>query len=227
MSGRLGNEGVVPRDSKYANLSYFDVAATLLIAFSTRNPVVEFRNTYGWFSGDFQICGTSKFVDNRPNPYVASKPFTKETKEYQVLSETKSFSENFNAISKANPGTVASTNMFAVIDYFVQLVKDGKFTVESLPNALLYITDLEHNTGKSPMEAYLHAANIGWYPLQIFWGLKRNSMDTFKNVPNSLWTNGFSESVLSGILRGIRSGSVNPEDELWSIYDDPRLSLIV
>ena len=226
MSSSLGSSGVVPSSSEFARLTFFDVAATILIAFSTRNPVVSFRNTYGWFSNNFKICGDSHFIDNRPNQYVAKEAFTRQTKQYQVLSEEKTFTENLASIRKANPGDVASTNMFAVIEYFVDLVKTNKFTVEDLPNVLLYITDLEYNKGKSPMEAYLLASSIGWNPLQIFWGLKTNNMDNFKNIPNTLWVCGFSESVLSQILRGIKGGSVNPEDELWSIFDDQRLSLV-
>ena len=126
-------------------------------------------------------------------------------------------------------GTVAATNMFASIEYFVKLVQNGSINAEDLPVSLLYITDNENNSGKSPKEALELAYSIGWYPLLIFWGIKvlPDALITqCKNLDNILFIGGFSESVLSQILRGIKHGTVNPEDELWSIFDDKRYSII-
>ncbi len=211
------------------SLKFIDVAFTLAIAFSTRNPVKEFRNTFGWFSSKFNIVGNSKFIDDRPNPYVSKSEFTRKVSTYPVLSETKTFTENFNSIAKSNPGEVSSTNMFSSIEYFVDLVKSGKFHSEDLPNALLYITDNENNTGKSPKEAVALANSIGWQPLLIFWGLQAlpgRMKEDLKNVKNVLLVGGFNESCLSQVLRGIKSGSVDPEDELWAIFEDKRYSVL-
>jgi hypothetical protein len=216
-------------DSKYSHISNWQVAASLAIAFSTRNPVQEFRNTFGWFSSDFKIIGKSKYVNDAPNDYVSSSSYTKKVNEYNILSEKNTFTENFNKLTKSNPGIIGSTNMFASIQHFVKLVKDGKVHSEDLPNALLYITDMENNTGKSPKEAVELAYSIGWKPLMIFWGIQRLP-ETFareiKGIPNILLVSGFSEGVLSQILRGIKKGSVNPEDELFSIFEDKRYSVI-
>ncbi len=206
------------------------IAYAMAIAFSTRNPVEEFRNTYGWFSSHFTICGRSKFVDESPNPYVNRKAFTKKVGDYQVLSETKTFTDNLRALASADPGEVSSTNMFSSIEYFVNLVKNKGFHVEDLPKALLYITDNENNTGKSPKEAISLANSIGWHPLLIFWGLTIMSEHSVKNqlkgVQNTLFVGGFNEGALSQILRGIKNGSINPETELWSIYNDVRYSIL-
>ena len=104
-----------------------------------------------------------------------------------------------------------------------------KKAVEELPVALLYLTDNEYNTGLGPMEAHKLATSIGWHPLQIFWGISRMSSRAeagLSKVPNSLFVGGFNESALSQILRGIKTGSINPETELWSIYNDPRYSVL-
>lgn len=214
---------------KNIRFSYFDVVCAMCVAFSTRNPVEEFRNTYGWFSREFIIAGRSKFVDERPNQYLSKAYYTKRVPDYAVLSPTKTFTENFKALKQANPGIVENTNMFASIEYFVELVKSGKCHVEDLPNALLYLTDNENNTGLSPKEAIRLANSIGWHPLLVFWGIKnlpQGFAEQIKNVPNVLVTSGFTESALSQILRGIKSGSINPETELWSVYEDKRYSVL-
>lgn len=218
-----------PIDPKYKHIKRFDLAAAMLIAFSTRNPVDSFRNTFGWFSSDFRIVGKSKYVNDSPNKFVDRSAYTKKVNEYNVLSEEATFTDNLRAMLKANPGEVASTNMFVSVEYFVNLVKSGKIHVEDLPDALLYITDNERNTGKSPKMAMELAYSIGWYPLFIFWGictLPDNMKAEVKNMENFLLIGGFNEGVLSQILRGIKSGSVNPEDELWAIFDDKRYSIL-
>lgn len=216
-------------DYKGTRISNRAIAYSMLIAFSTRNPVEAFRNTYGWFSSNFSICGTSKFVDDRPNPYVNRSSYRKPVKEHQTISPGKTFTENYEAIRSSDPGEVASTNMFASVEHFVALVKDGKFHLEDLPTALLYITDMENNTGKSPKEAIILANSIGWNPLLIFWAIQDASSSTknqFKDVKNALFVSGFNEGVLSQILRGIKTGAVDPQLELWSIFEDARYSVL-
>ena len=216
-------------DNKYKNIRYFDIAAALCTTFSTRNPVQAFRNTFGWFSSQFKIVGKSKFINESPNPYVDSDEFTTKVNKYNVLSETNTFTQNYEALVKSNPGHVSSTNMFASVEHFVNLVKNKGLHVEDLPQALLYITDNENNSGRSPKQAMELAYSIGWHPLLIFWGIEvlpQGFKNDIKGLPNILLVGGFSESVLSQILRGIKTGSVNPEDELWSIYDDKRYSVI-
>lgn len=213
------------QESKYDRLTFFDIAATLLIAFATRNPNPDFRNTYGWFSNDFFPCGDSKFIDNRPNQFVAGRRFYEQAVG-QVLSENWSYTENLNSLRKNNPGIIGSTNMFATVDFFVNLVANRGHNVEELPQALVFITDCEVNRGKTPKEAYEHAAAIGWYPLFVFWAIEENRMDRFAGLPNMLFIGGFNEGALSQVLMGIKSGSVDPVDELWAIHDDVRYSLM-
>ena len=221
------NTGIVHKD---VHLTNRQIAYAMAIAFSTRNPVEAFRNTYGWFSSNFTICGRSKFVNEAPNPYVDKSKFTKKVADHQVISETKTFTDNLRALAAADPQEISRTNMFSSIEYFVGLVKGGKFHAEDLPSALLYITDNENNTGKTPKEALAHANAIGWNPLLIFWGLTVMSEHSVKNqlkgVHNTLFVGGFNEGALSQILRGIKTGSINPETELWSIYNDVRYSVL-
>jgi len=212
------------------HIAYRQVAYAMAIAFSTRNPVDKFRNTYGWFSNRFDICGRSAFKNTAPNQFVDSKKFIKNVPEYQVISAEKSFTENLAAIKAADSEEYACTNMFSNIEFFVNLVKEGSFTVEELPVALLYLTDNERNQGRNPKEAVALAASIGWHPLQIFWGISAmtaSAKEELKTVPNALFVGGFNESALSQILRGIKSGAINPETELWSLYNDERYSVLV
>lgn len=205
-----------------------NIAYAMCIAFSTRNPVEAFKDTYGWFSKNFYICGDSKFIDESPNPYVSKASFRKPVKGIRI-SAGKTFSENVAALRGSDPGEVSSTNMFSSVEFFVKLVQEGKYTAEDLPSALLFITDNENNSGKNPKEAITLANSIGWHPLLIFWSLTNTSghtMNELKGLPNSLFVGGFNEGVLSQILRNIKSGSINPETELWSIYNDKRYSLL-
>ena len=210
-------------------ISNKNIAYAMCIAFSTRNPVEAFKNTYGWFSKNFYICGDSKFIDESPNQYVSKSAFRKPAKEGFKISDGQTFTQNMTAMAGSCPGEVCSTNMFSSVEFFVKLVEEGRYHVEDLPSALLYITDNENNTGKNPKEAIALANSIGWHPLLIFWGLRDMSGPTkeqLKNLPNALYVGGFNESVLSQILRNIKTGSINPETELWSIYNDNRYSLL-
>jgi hypothetical protein len=50
--------------------------------------------------------------------------------------------------------------------------------------------------------------------------------EELKYTPNGLFIGGFNESCLSQILDGISKDTINPEDELWAIYNDIRYSVI-
>ena len=214
---------------KFRHITMFDIAATLAITFSTRNPNMEFRNTFGWFSNNFKIIGKSKYINTAPNQYVTHSSFSKPVSTFDILSEEATFSKNYGNFRNSNPGDIASTNMFSSIEYFIDLVTRGVVHVEDLPVALLFITDGENNTGKSMKEAMELAHSIGWNPLVIFWGihnLPRRLTQEAEGTSNILTLNGFSESTLSQILRGIKTGSVNPQDQLWSLHEDKRYSII-
>jgi hypothetical protein len=210
-------------------LSRRQVAYALTVAFSTRNPVAAFRNTFGWFSNSFRIIGKSNLVDDRPNSFVARAAFQRQVNTYNVLSEGDTFTRNLANIRAADPGEYAHTNPMSVVQYFVDLLDRGVVQVEDLPQALLYISDNEFNTGMPVKQAMELAAQRGWRPLQIFWGIVQmppHVEKQLKDVPNTLFVGGFNESRLSQVLRGIKSGSVDPEDELWSLYENPRYSVL-
>jgi hypothetical protein len=196
------------------------VAYSMAIAFTTMNPNPRFRNTYGWFSSDFKIFGKSEYGDTFISMFKNRDKY---------VSHTKTFSENYRIMFETDPKEVESTNMFASVEYFVTLVKNGRCTVDELPETLLYLTDNEYNAGRSPKEAVSLAYSIGWTPKLIFWGITTMSShvkEELKNTPNALFVGGFNESCLSQILDGINKDVINPEDELWSIYNDIRYSLI-
>lgn len=213
-------------DDKHKNIQVFDVAAAMLIAFSTRNPNPEFRNIFGWFSYDFKIIGDSKYKDTRPNKHLQSDEYIQKGSRFKVLSETNTFTQNLNNIKQANPGDKASTNIMSIIDHFVKLIDKGTHNPEDLPQAILILTDNQGNTGKSPKEALQIANSKGWNPLIIYWGLIANPMTQYEGIPNTLFLGGFNESILSQVLRGISKGAINPDDEIWAIHDDPRYSVI-
>jgi len=215
-----------PFDEKYASIRLFDIAAAMCIAFATRNPNENYKNSFGWFSKNFKIVGASKFINKAPNQYVKGNEYIVRSDGQPVISETYPFVKNLQRIVEANPGDIGPTNIGAAVEYFVDFHKETNMSVEELPSALLFITDNEGNTGMSPPEFMGHAASIGWHPLVIFWGLKVNKMNQYGNIPNCLFIGGFNESVLGQILRGIKSGSILPESELWSINDDKRYAIL-
>ena len=215
-----------PYDNKYGNIRLFDVAAAMAIAFSTRNPNPDFKNTFGWFSNTFGIVGESKYVNTAPNSFVTGNEFTGKGDGMPTISDTYTFTDNLMRITRSRTSYIGGTNIGAVIEYFVNLHKRINMSVEQLPQALLFITDNEGNVGLPPKDFMLLANSIGWYPLVIFWSIKYNSMTQYKGIPNCLFIGGFNEGVLSQILRGIKNGTVMPENELWSINDDKRYSLL-
>jgi hypothetical protein len=207
-------------DHNGVRISNRQVAYAMAIAFTTMNPNPRFRNTYGWFSNDFKVFGRSEYGDT----YISM--FNNMDK---YVSHTKTFTENYRLLMETDPKQVASTNMFASVEYFVNLVKTGRCTTEELPETLLYITDNEYNSGRSPKEAVTLANSIGWRPKLIFWGITTMThfiKEELKYTPNGLFIGGFNESCLSQILDGISKDSINPEDELWVIYNDIRYSVI-
>lgn len=211
------------------SIPYRDIVYAMCIAFSTRNPVEKFRDTFGWFSKDFKIMGKSTYLNNAPNQFVDKTKYEKTVPEYKIISAGKTFTENLEAMRRADTKEYACTNMFSNIEFFVSLVKDGSHTVEELPVALLYLTDNENNTGLGPKDAITLAASIGWHPLQIFWGISQMPgymKAELDETENCLYVGGFEESALSQILSGIKRGSINPQTELWSIYNDPRYSVL-
>jgi hypothetical protein len=207
-------------DHNGVKISNRQVAYAMAIAFTTMNPNPRFRNTYGWFSDNFKVFGRSEYGDT----YIS---MFKNVDKY--VSHTKTFTENYRLLMETDPKEVASTNMFASVEYFVNLVKAGRCNMEELPETLLYLTDNEYNSGKSPKEAVTLANSIGWKPKLIFWGITTMShsiKEELKYTPNGLFIGGFNESCLSQILDGISKDSINPEDELWVIYNDIRYSMI-
>ena len=197
------------------------VAYAMAIAFTTKNPNPRFRNTYGWFSNDFKIYGKSEFGD------IYISMFKNTNNDY--VSYTKTFTDNLEMMRRSDSQQVANTNMFASVEYFVNLVNIGRCVVSELPETLLFITDNENNSGKSPKEAVIYANSIGWKPKLIFWGItsmNHSIREELKYTPNSLFVGGFNEGCLSQILNGIDKETINPEDELWSIYNDVRYSMI-
>ena len=212
-----------------SEVSRRNIAYALAIAFSTRNPNPEFRDTLGWFSTNFHIIGHSKFKNNKPNKWVEGNEFYERGDGKKILSAKKSFTENYESLKKNDPGHISSTNIGAAIKYFIEFSKKNGLSPESLPQALLFLTDNEHNTGIHPTEAMALANEIGWHPLCIFWGIQQVPPDmlrTYQGTQNLLLLGGFSENVLSQVLRGIKNGSVDPEDELWAINDDVRYSVL-
>jgi hypothetical protein len=207
-------------DHNGVRISNRQVAYAMAIAFTTMNPNPRFRNTYGWFSSNFKVFGRSEYGDT----YVSM--FNNVDK---YVSHTKTFTENYRLLMETDPKEITSTNMFASVEYFVNLVKTGRCTMEELPETLLYLTDNENNSGKSPKEAVTLANSIGWRPKLIFWGITTMThfiKEELKYTPNGLFIGGFNESCLSQILDGISKDSINPEDELWVIYNDIRYSII-
>lgn len=226
-SGSMSSSWGRPKDLQVNGISFFDVAAAMLVTFSTMNPNPEFRNTYGWFSNNFKIVGPSKYVNTAPNTLVTGKEFIKKSPEARSISASKTFSKNLEIIRTANPGEIASTNMAAVIEYFLSFMQRTGTNPESLPQCLLFITDGEFNTGGDPRLAVEKANSLGWYPICIYWLLQEGRVATSSDDnSNVMYINGFSESVLSQVLRNIRTGSIDPTTELWAINDDPRYSMV-
>jgi hypothetical protein len=221
MSNKLVHNGV--------QLSYRQIVYAMCIAFSTRNPELSLRNTYGWFSNNFKICGNSQYKNTAPNAFVKNDAeFIKKTATSQILSETKTFTENLKSLAQSDTQEYAQTNMFGSVEYFVNLVNKGVMQVEALPNALLFLTDGENNSGRNPKEAIALANSIGWNPLLIAWCIQQipYSIASMKTIQNCLVVSGFSEGVLSQILRGIKMGAIDAQSELWAIYEDKRYSII-
>lgn len=216
-----------PIDNKYSDVDMFTVAVAMGIAFATRNPNPDYKNSFGWFSETFVIVGQSKYANKAPNPYVRDDSvYIERSDGNPVISDKYTFTENLRRAKQANPKIVSRTNIGATIEYFIGLHKRTKMPVEELPQALLFITDNEGNSGMNPKDFMNFANQYGWNPLVIFWGIKENSMTQYEGIPNCMFIGGFSENVLGQILRGITGGPIIPETELWSINDDVRYKLI-
>ena len=220
--------------SRINGISLFDIACTMGIFFSTRNPVPEFRDTYGWFSSNFAIRGVSRYANTAPNRYMRNDDKYIKNSAYKVLDASKPFTENVQSIRQDNPGSISSTNMGSTIEYFVKLVVEGKSNAEDLPQVILMISDGEYNQGKSPSQAVKYAQEtIGWNPLLILWQIRETGWGTStdrqkKDMKDAggLYITGFDEGVLNQIFEGINHGSINPYTEFFSLTDHKRYSVL-
>ena len=227
-SGSMGHR----IDYKGTSLSVLNIALTMGIFFSTRNPVAEIRDTFGWFSSDFSVWGNSEYVNTAPNRYMHNRDRYIKAQQRRVLDGTLPFTTNLKSMQQSNMGDIASTNMGSVITYFINLVKQGKMTAEQLPQAFLFLTDGENNTGDSPAQVMETAAGIGWQPLLILWQIAPShygrSPESIKKDfgESAMYVTGFNEGVLTQIFEGIKHGAINLYTEFWSLSESPRYSVL-
>lgn len=209
---------------KYPELSVRDVAYAMAVTFATQNPDEALRNSYGWFSAEFRVINHETFQNDNPSYWNRIR---KEVKPYQVLSEKFSFSQNLVNLKKADPLEVSCTDQVKVVEYFVQMVNENKLRVEELPKVLLFLTDNEfngrYNAEGNVLRSQEVAASIGWYPLQVLWGLRMDQKKfPFSNINNCIGLGGFNEGILGQVFGNIMSVYVDPYTELWSLAKDER-----
>jgi hypothetical protein len=123
--------------------------------------------------------------------------------------------------------------MASTVTTFVNLVNSGNLSCEQLPKVLLYITDNEYNVGAGPVEKDGSGftqipSSIGWNPLFVFWSLGQTStaISQYKDIQNCIILSGFSENTLTNLLQGIKKGSLNMYDTLYSVNDNAQFSLL-
>jgi len=212
---------------KYPDLSVRDAAYAMAITFATQNPNEELRNSYGWFSKDFHVINNETFRYENTSYWNRMKT---KVKPYQVLSDKFSFSQNLVNLRKASPREISYTDQVTVVEYFVKMVNENKLRIEELPKVLLFLTDNEFNGRYNSVENVERskevAASIGWYPLQVLWGL-RMSQDSFpfSHIDNCIGLGGFNEGILGQIFGNIMSVYVDPYTELWSLVKDERYKM--
>jgi hypothetical protein len=215
-------------------VSMLDIALIIGLTFMVTNPVEEYRSSLMWFGSETTISGRSTFKNNAPNSFVSGPRYTSRNAETElVISPEKTFTENYRNLKASNPGRAYSTNMGATVQTFVKLVTDGKLNVEQLPKVLLYITDNESNQGVKAIEkdgtGFTQIPGvIGWNPLFVFWSLQDTSysVNQYKDIDNCIILTGFSEASLTSLLQGIKKGSLNMYDTLYSVNDNPQFSLL-
>lgn len=230
----IDGSGSMQRHISYngIRLSVLDIALTMGIFFSTRNPVPEIRDTFGWFSSNFSVWGNSEYINTAPNKYMFNREKYIKAQQRRVLDGNLPFTTNLKSIKQSNMGDISSTNMGSVITYFINLVKTGKMTAEQLPQAFLFLTDGENNTGISPKQVMETAAAIGWQPLLILWQINpsnygRSEESIKKEFGNSaMYVTGFNEGVLTQIFEGIKHGAINLYTEFWSLSENARYSVL-
>jgi len=206
-----------------SDIAMIDIANTLAVTFSTMHKNPMYKNEFMVFGKDAVVVGTTSKYSKTGKFQVAK---VEERKKEPTIDAKWTFEQNLRRMREARRGMdqwslVSATNMGACFEHFIQLVKDGHCTPEELPVALLFITDEENNMGKHPTECMADAAQIGWYPLVIWWGLRSNRMSSIR-CENFLPVTGFAENVLSEVLTFLRNGVILPGAELLAVNDNPR-----
>jgi hypothetical protein len=209
------------------NISAIDLATVIALTFLQTNPPNEFDGCMGIFATAARIAGYTHIQDSRPNRYMHRRAYQELTKKQPIINKTEGFVAQLKKLRGQLSMDGGSTNMGAYFDMLISGVKDGRYTVEDLPPVLLFITDGEWNTGRSPQQCLDELAKYGYEPLVVYWLLSaRHDVEDrkFADVPNCLLMGGLNESSLTNILQFIEKGYVNPNDALWAIYDNPRFS---
>jgi hypothetical protein len=218
----------------YGRIQHIDVCACLALTFMLNNKNPLYQRTFSVFSQTATFHGDATIFSSAKNNFLSGDKFVKKAKMGRSIIDLEAgFSANYRALKsylRAN-APVSSTNIGAVIKLFTDKVKNGDLHVEQLPNVLMFLTDNEHNTGPGPARWAQWMGEIGWQPLLVFWSTQestgsRNLMAVAENFPNLLVITGFTEGTFSQILRGIKSGSINPYDALWALADDSRYSVL-
>jgi hypothetical protein len=206
--------------------SYVDVANALAITFSTMHKNPQYKGEFMIFAKYARVIGTTSVFGKGNRFQVAQIEKTEKT---PVISVSRTFSKNMMVMKETRRATLETyspTNMGAVFEHFIDLVLQDQLSVEELPKGLLFITDEEYNYGKHPTECMADAAQIGWFPLIAWWGIKSNKMSSIR-CENFLPIGGLSENVLSQVLTYLRDGAVLPGAELLAINDNPRYAKIL
>ena len=215
--------------NEYPSLTRRDVAYALAITFATQNPSEYLKNSYGWFSKNFHVIN---HIDYKMSGETFWSRKMVKTRPYQVISDKYSFTQNMANMRMSDSEEISYTDQTKVIEFFVNKVKRNELRIEELPQVILYITDNEFNgRGLNAPDNVKYsqelASSIGWYPLQVFWGIVMNSDQfPFKDLTNVIGIGGFNEGVLNQIFRNIKNMYVDPYTELWSIIADKRYSML-
>lgn len=222
-----GSGSMDMRLEKYPDLSVRDAAYAMAVTFATQNPDGMLKNSFGWFSSNFHVINNIDYMYDSPSYW---NRHMKKVPPYQVLSEKYGFSKNMSNLRASCTGEISCTDQVKVVEYFVEMVNQEKLRVEELPGVLLYLTDNEfngrYNASENVIQSQRVAASIGWYPLQVLWGLRMDQNHfPFKGINNCIGLGGFNEGILSQVFNNIMSAYVDPYTELWSIATDARYSM--
>lgn len=213
------------------------IARLLATVAMLKNPSKELDNLLVRFGSNAEFITDGSSGSEQTNRFMVSNSL----KVPKLIDRTKSFSWNYNNISKFINSNMGGTYFVRVADELRRWVNSDSilrdYRIEQLQqySVILVISDGDMNSSysaASSMQEFMGAMRqIGWEGVVVVWDVKENSgpvQSYFSNIPNCIHYYGYNLGIINQIFTNLHDLDViDVYSELKSLHKSNRYSPIV